>query len=65
MTPALVLSKLYANTIYMVLNSRFRIIGGRDIYTSFYRYGDYDHYDEGYYFPFNAGRTANHSGRDN
>ncbi|PBK88480.1 hypothetical protein ARMGADRAFT_1167949 [Armillaria gallica] len=33
-TPGLVLSELYANTIYMVLNSRFRIIGGRDIYTS-------------------------------
>ncbi|KAK0486408.1 hypothetical protein IW261DRAFT_1559810 [Armillaria novae-zelandiae] len=33
-TPALVTSKLYANTIYMVLNSRFRIMGGRDTYTS-------------------------------
>ncbi|KAK0460328.1 hypothetical protein IW261DRAFT_1349853 [Armillaria novae-zelandiae] len=33
-TPALVISKLYANTIYMVLNSRIRIIGGRDIYIS-------------------------------
>ncbi|PBK88488.1 hypothetical protein ARMGADRAFT_358779 [Armillaria gallica] len=33
-TPVLVISKLYANTIYMVLNSRIRIIGGRDIYTS-------------------------------
>ncbi|SJL00929.1 uncharacterized protein ARMOST_04244 [Armillaria ostoyae] len=26
--------KLYANTVYMVLNSRIRIIGGRDTYTS-------------------------------
>ncbi|PBK95826.1 hypothetical protein ARMGADRAFT_989737 [Armillaria gallica] len=33
-TPGLVISKLYANTIYMVLNSRIRIVGGRDIYTS-------------------------------
>ncbi|PBK58813.1 hypothetical protein ARMSODRAFT_946100 [Armillaria solidipes] len=33
-TPALVVSKMYANTIYMVLNSRIRIIGGRDIYMS-------------------------------
>ncbi|KAK0484820.1 hypothetical protein IW261DRAFT_1458871, partial [Armillaria novae-zelandiae] len=30
----LVLPKLYANSVYMVLNSRFRIIGGRDTYTS-------------------------------
>ncbi|SJK98193.1 uncharacterized protein ARMOST_01454 [Armillaria ostoyae] len=33
-TAALVVSKMYANTMYMVLNSRIRIIGGRDIYTS-------------------------------
>ncbi|KAK0241101.1 hypothetical protein EDD85DRAFT_389460 [Armillaria nabsnona] len=33
-TPVLVISKLYANTIYMVLNSRIQIIGGRDVYTS-------------------------------
>ncbi|KAK0241068.1 hypothetical protein EDD85DRAFT_764844, partial [Armillaria nabsnona] len=33
-TPAFIISKLYANTVYMVLNSRIRIIGGRDIYTS-------------------------------
>ncbi len=33
-TPALVIPKLYANTIYMVLNSRIQIIGGRDIITS-------------------------------
>ncbi|KAK0226531.1 hypothetical protein IW262DRAFT_1457760 [Armillaria fumosa] len=33
-TPTLVISKLYANTIYMVLNSRIRIMGGRDTYTS-------------------------------
>ncbi|KAK0486306.1 hypothetical protein IW261DRAFT_791003 [Armillaria novae-zelandiae] len=33
-TPALIISKLYANTIYMVLNSRIRIVGGRDTYTS-------------------------------
>ncbi len=26
--------KLYANTVYMVLNSRIRIIGGRDTYMS-------------------------------
>ncbi len=26
--------KLYANTVYMVLNSRIRILGGRDTYTS-------------------------------
>ncbi|KAK0226533.1 hypothetical protein IW262DRAFT_1294710 [Armillaria fumosa] len=32
--PALVVSKMYANTIYMVLNSRIRIMGGRDTYTS-------------------------------
>ncbi|KAK0483090.1 hypothetical protein EDD18DRAFT_1084257, partial [Armillaria luteobubalina] len=33
-TPALIISKLYANTIYMVLNSRIRIMGGQDTYTS-------------------------------
>ncbi|PBK98187.1 hypothetical protein ARMGADRAFT_986118 [Armillaria gallica] len=33
-TTAFIIPKLYANTIYMVLNSRFRIIGGRDTYTS-------------------------------
>ncbi|PBK82217.1 hypothetical protein ARMGADRAFT_1171066 [Armillaria gallica] len=33
-TPSLVISKLYANTIYMVLNSRIRIMGGRDTYES-------------------------------
>ncbi|PBK86532.1 hypothetical protein ARMGADRAFT_1086380 [Armillaria gallica] len=33
-TPAFIISKLYANTVYMVLNSRIRIMGGRDIYTS-------------------------------
>ncbi|KAK0498700.1 hypothetical protein EDD18DRAFT_1070873, partial [Armillaria luteobubalina] len=32
--PILLMSKLYANSVYMVLNSRFRIIGGRDIYQS-------------------------------
>ena len=26
--------KLYANSVYMVLNSRIRIMGGRDTYTS-------------------------------
>ncbi len=26
--------KLYANAVYMVLNSRFQIIGGRDTYMS-------------------------------
>ncbi|KAK0481291.1 hypothetical protein IW261DRAFT_1363026, partial [Armillaria novae-zelandiae] len=33
-TTAFIIPKLYANTIYMVLNSRFRIMGGRDTYTS-------------------------------
>ncbi|KAK0207628.1 hypothetical protein IW262DRAFT_521611 [Armillaria fumosa] len=33
-TPVLILSKLYVNTVYMVLNSRMRIVGGRDTYTS-------------------------------
>ncbi|KAK0483068.1 hypothetical protein EDD18DRAFT_1432427 [Armillaria luteobubalina] len=34
MTLSLVNSKLYANSTYMVLNSRIRIMGGRDTYTS-------------------------------
>ncbi|SJL07148.1 uncharacterized protein ARMOST_10491 [Armillaria ostoyae] len=34
MTPALLMPKLYTNTVYMVLNSRMRIIGGRDTYMS-------------------------------
>ncbi|KAK0236500.1 hypothetical protein EDD85DRAFT_1011338 [Armillaria nabsnona] len=34
MAPALLTPKLYTNTIYMVLNSRIRIIGGRDTYMS-------------------------------
>ncbi len=29
-----IVPKLYANTVYMVLNSRFQIIGGRDTYMS-------------------------------
>ncbi|PBK58838.1 hypothetical protein ARMSODRAFT_967440 [Armillaria solidipes] len=33
-TPSLLISKLYANSIYVVLNSRIRIMGGRDTYTS-------------------------------
>ncbi|KAK0493027.1 hypothetical protein EDD18DRAFT_1078693 [Armillaria luteobubalina] len=33
-TPGLVMAKLYANTVYMVLNSRIRIMGGRDAYMS-------------------------------
>ncbi|KAK0222438.1 hypothetical protein EDD85DRAFT_960081 [Armillaria nabsnona] len=33
-TPALIVPKLYANTVLVVLNSRFRIMGGRDTYTS-------------------------------
>ncbi|KAK0486307.1 hypothetical protein IW261DRAFT_1604474 [Armillaria novae-zelandiae] len=33
-TPALVISKLCANSMYMVLNSRIRIMGGRDTYTT-------------------------------
>ncbi|KAG7449936.1 uncharacterized protein BT62DRAFT_928706 [Guyanagaster necrorhizus] len=33
-TPALIMPKLYANTVYMMLNSRIRIMGGRDTYTS-------------------------------
>ncbi|KAK0430064.1 hypothetical protein EV421DRAFT_353723 [Armillaria borealis] len=32
--PAVLMPKLYVNTIYMVLNSRIRIMGGRDIYGS-------------------------------
>ncbi|KAK0484827.1 hypothetical protein IW261DRAFT_860055 [Armillaria novae-zelandiae] len=32
--PGLLLPKLYANSVYMVLNSRFKIIGGRDTYES-------------------------------
>lgn len=34
MIPGLLVAKLYANAIYMVLNSRFQIIGGRDAYMS-------------------------------
>ncbi len=30
----LIVPKLYANAVYMVLNSRFQIIGGRDTYMS-------------------------------
>ncbi|KAK0486506.1 hypothetical protein IW261DRAFT_800662 [Armillaria novae-zelandiae] len=33
-TPAFNIPKLYANTVYMVLNSRIRIMGGRKTYTS-------------------------------
>ncbi|PBK86558.1 hypothetical protein ARMGADRAFT_530897 [Armillaria gallica] len=33
-TPALIMPKLYANSVYMVLNSRIRILGGRYTYTS-------------------------------
>ncbi|KAK0459340.1 uncharacterized protein EV420DRAFT_316303 [Desarmillaria tabescens] len=33
-TPALLIPKLYANTVFMVLNLRMRIMGGRDTYTS-------------------------------
>ncbi|KAK0234128.1 hypothetical protein IW262DRAFT_1452673 [Armillaria fumosa] len=33
-TAALIIPKLYANTVYMVLNSRIQIIGGRDTYRS-------------------------------
>ena len=29
-TPVFIMPRLYANTVYMVLNSRFEIIGGRD-----------------------------------
>ncbi|KAK0489271.1 hypothetical protein IW261DRAFT_1557753 [Armillaria novae-zelandiae] len=32
--PGLLVPKLYANAVYMVLNSRFKIIGGRDTYMS-------------------------------
>ncbi|KAK0486476.1 hypothetical protein IW261DRAFT_1359283 [Armillaria novae-zelandiae] len=32
--PALIVPKLYANSVLVVLNSRFRIMGGRDTYTS-------------------------------
>ncbi|PBK82330.1 hypothetical protein ARMGADRAFT_734793 [Armillaria gallica] len=34
MTPGVLIPKLYANTVYMVLNSRFQIIGGRVTYMS-------------------------------
>ncbi|KAK0196057.1 hypothetical protein F5146DRAFT_1118623, partial [Armillaria mellea] len=33
-SPASIVPKLYANTVLVVLNSRFRIMGGRDTYTS-------------------------------
>ncbi|KAK0484816.1 hypothetical protein IW261DRAFT_1668927 [Armillaria novae-zelandiae] len=33
-TPGLLVPKLYVNSIYMVLNSRFQIIGGRNTYKS-------------------------------
>ncbi|PBK58837.1 hypothetical protein ARMSODRAFT_1027954 [Armillaria solidipes] len=33
-TAAIIMPKLYTNTVYMVLNSRIRIMGGRDTYTS-------------------------------
>ncbi|KAK0223785.1 hypothetical protein IW262DRAFT_1458827 [Armillaria fumosa] len=33
-TPGMLVPKLYANAVYMVLNSRFHIIGGRDTYNS-------------------------------
>ncbi|KAK0196105.1 hypothetical protein F5146DRAFT_317844 [Armillaria mellea] len=33
-TLALIMPKLYANSVYMVLNSRIRIVGGRETYTS-------------------------------
>ncbi|KAK0183644.1 hypothetical protein F5146DRAFT_1148916 [Armillaria mellea] len=33
-TPAMIISKLYANTMYMVLNLRIQIMGGWDTYTS-------------------------------
>ncbi|KAK0486521.1 hypothetical protein IW261DRAFT_801361 [Armillaria novae-zelandiae] len=32
--PAVMMTKLYANTLYVMLNSRIRIMGGRDTYTS-------------------------------
>ncbi|KAK0241168.1 hypothetical protein EDD85DRAFT_992751 [Armillaria nabsnona] len=32
--PIFIMPKLYANTVYMVLNSRIRVMGGRDTYTS-------------------------------
>ncbi|PBK82350.1 hypothetical protein ARMGADRAFT_1090403 [Armillaria gallica] len=32
--PSLVMPKLYANAVYMILNSRFRIVGKRDTYES-------------------------------
>ncbi|KAK0241079.1 hypothetical protein EDD85DRAFT_992589 [Armillaria nabsnona] len=33
-TPIFIMPKLYANTVCMVLNSRIRVMGGRDTYTS-------------------------------
>ncbi|KAK0223783.1 hypothetical protein IW262DRAFT_854906 [Armillaria fumosa] len=44
-TPGLLLPKLYVNCVYMVLNSRFQIVGGRDTYVS-YRYEHHDHLDK-------------------
>ncbi|KAK0480964.1 hypothetical protein EDD18DRAFT_806385 [Armillaria luteobubalina] len=34
LTPSLLVPKLYANAVYMMLNSRFQITGGRDTYVS-------------------------------
>ncbi|PBK86522.1 hypothetical protein ARMGADRAFT_882414, partial [Armillaria gallica] len=33
-TPVFIMPKLYANTVYMLLNSRMRLMGGRDTYTN-------------------------------
>ncbi|KAK0196024.1 hypothetical protein F5146DRAFT_1133490 [Armillaria mellea] len=64
-TPALVVSKMYANTIYMVLNSRIRIMGERDIYTSSTDMGLTITVTEDITSHSIPRRTANASGRDN
>ncbi|PBK84785.1 hypothetical protein ARMGADRAFT_1088231 [Armillaria gallica] len=60
-TPGLLVPKLYANTVYMVLNSRFQIIGGRDTYV-FNRYEFLDHDDKRYHLSVSRRHTA--CGRD-
>ncbi|KAK0446133.1 hypothetical protein EV421DRAFT_1932795 [Armillaria borealis] len=56
-TPAPFMPKLYANTVYMVLNSRFRIISGRDTYV-FNRYEHHDHDDKRYHLSISRRHTA-------
>ncbi|KAK0459324.1 uncharacterized protein EV420DRAFT_315280 [Desarmillaria tabescens] len=63
-TPALIMPKLYANTVFMVLNSRIRIMSGRDTYASS---TDelHDRYDTRYQLPVNSRHMAEDiGGRD-